>query len=94
MINSVVIKQTDNVAVAIEELAANTQGSFLLPEGFYKNIEVVDNIPIYHKFAIQSIPNGAPIIKYGEYIGFAGTNIKEGQHVHSHNVISKRKDFK
>ena len=39
-----------------------------------------------HKIALCDIEKGNDIIKYGYPIGYATENIKEGDHVHSHNM--------
>ena len=88
--NSVIIEPTDNVAVAIEELTAGMKGTFLLWDGTVESVDIIENIPIYHKFATQDIPYETPVIKYGEHIGYAGADIKKGQHVHVHNLIGRR----
>ena len=46
------------------------------------------NIPAGHKFALKDIKNGEYVIKYGEIIGRATQDIKEGEWVHTHNVKS------
>ncbi len=45
-------------------------------------------IPAGHKFALQDIPKGAYVVKYGEIIGRASQDIKTGEWVHTHNVQS------
>ena len=45
-------------------------------------------IPAGHKFALKDIKKGEYIIKYGEIIGRAIADIKEGEWVHTHNVKS------
>ena len=45
-------------------------------------------IPAGHKFALKDINKGEYIIKYGEIIGRATTDIKKGDWVHTHNVKS------
>ncbi|MBE6583258.1 MAG: altronate dehydratase [Ruminococcaceae bacterium] len=45
-------------------------------------------IPKGHKFARRDIREGETVIKYGEIIGRATSDIKEGEWVHSHNVRS------
>ncbi len=40
-----------------------------------------------HKIARQDIPVGAPIVKFGQFIGKATTNIVAGDHVHTDNCI-------
>ncbi len=39
-----------------------------------------------HKIALDDIPIGHEIIKYGYPIGHASENINKGEHVHTHNV--------
>ena len=41
-----------------------------------------------HKVALKDIQKGEYIFKYGQIIGKAKVDIKEGEWVHSHNVIS------
>ncbi|HSH17640.1 MAG TPA: UxaA family hydrolase, partial [Verrucomicrobiae bacterium] len=43
-------------------------------------------IPAGHKLATGRISSGERIIKYGQTIGFAKTDIQPGEHVHTHNV--------
>ncbi len=46
------------------------------------------DIPAGHKYALKNINKGEFIIKYGEIIGRASQDIKEGEWVHTHNVKS------
>jgi len=50
------------------------------------NDNVVVNIENGHKYAARDIKSGENIIKYGQPIGHATCDIKEGEHVHVHNV--------
>ena len=54
------------------------------------NVEVAlqetDQIPAGHKRALQAIKKGEAIIKYGNPIGVASTDIAEGEWVHTHNL--------
>lgn len=45
-------------------------------------------IPVGHKYALNDIKKGEFVIKYGEVIGRATTDIKKGEWVHSHNLKS------
>ena len=47
-----------------------------------------DAVPTGHKFALCDIKAGDCVIKYGEIIGRATADIKEGEWVHSHNLRS------
>ena len=45
-------------------------------------------IPAGHKYALCDIKKGETVIKYGQIIGRATTDIKSGEWVHTHNVKS------
>lgn len=46
------------------------------------------DVPAGHKVALEDIPQGGPVIKYGEVIGRASRDIEKGEWVHSHNLRS------
>ena len=48
------------------------------------------DIPIGHKVALVDIKKGDTIVKYGQDIGRAVADIAKGEHVHVHNVKTKR----
>ena len=54
------------------------------------NVEVIltatESIPAGHKAALCDIPEGSPVIKYGNVIGYAKCDIHAGEWVHVHNV--------
>ena len=54
------------------------------------NVEV--NLEDGHKYALCNINKGENIIKYGNPIGHATADIKEGEHVHTHNVATNLSD--
>ena len=93
MINAVIIEENDNVAVAIEEIAKGSEISYKLKDNSVQTIVALDDITIYHKFAIKDMAQGEKVTKYGEHIGEANKEIKIGQHVHIHNVVSVREDL-
>ncbi|MFJ2330671.1 UxaA family hydrolase [Pseudomonas helleri] len=51
---------------------------------------VRDAIPIGHKLAIRDLQEGDTVIKYGIDIGRVIKPIREGEHLHVHNVKTKR----
>lgn len=81
----IVITVRDNVATALEPLAI---GREIDADG--RPVIVRETIPSGHKIALQAIAEGEPIIKYGDAIGTATAPIAPGQHVHVHNVASRR----
>jgi (2R)-sulfolactate sulfo-lyase subunit alpha len=48
------------------------------------------DVPIGHKVALTDINKGDTIWKYGQDIGIAKAKIGKGEHVHVHNVKTKR----
>lgn len=75
--NFIKISEEDNVAVAVEKAE---KGSVVF------GITAVDDIPFGHKIALEDIKKGENVIKYGNPIGHAETDIKKGEWVHSHNL--------
>jgi altronate dehydratase small subunit len=93
MINALTIDAKDTVAVAIEPIAKGSEAEIRMKDGSTKTVVALDDIRIYHKFAIADMPKGTPVVKYGEHIGIAGCDIKVGNHVHTHNVESHRENL-
>ena len=64
------IKDEDNVAIAVNEIKAGTE----VMEG----VTARHDIPQAHKIALQDIPKGEPVIRYGVVLGYALEEIKKG----------------
>ncbi len=52
--------------------------------------KVLNDIPIGHKVALMDLKPGDTVIKYGVDIGKVVAPIKKGEHLHVHNVKTKR----
>ncbi len=89
--NAMIIDPKDNVAVAIEPIAAGETVTYLA-QGKEITLTAKEDITIYHKLATRDIPEGEPVVKYGEHIGVATAPIPKGAHVHVHNVVSLKED--
>ena len=76
------INPNDNVAVAKQDLAAET--SLSSPSG--ETWTIRERVPVGHKFALQMIPSGEPVRRYGCVIGIATQLIQPGDWVHTHNL--------
>jgi (2R)-sulfolactate sulfo-lyase subunit alpha len=48
------------------------------------------DVPIGHKIALIDLKEGDTVIKYGEDIGRVIASISTGDHVHVHNIKTKR----
>ena len=82
MQNAMIIDPKDNVAVAIEPIAAGDTVTYL-KEGKTVSLKATEDITIYHKLATRTIEKGEPV---------ATEQIPEGAHVHVHNVESMKED--
>ncbi len=81
---ALMLREADDVAVLKRPVRAGTE---LLNDALC--LTVARDIPAGHKMAIRPIPDGAPIRKYGQIIGFAVGDIRAGDHVHTQNVAVK-----
>lgn len=77
--------------VAIEGLKAGTDMLCVVTaDNSSFNLKSKMDVPIGHKVALADIKKGDTIIKYGQDIGKAVADIAKGEHVHVHNLKTKR----
>jgi len=74
----------DNVAIAVAVIPGGVTVTIPGDVG----VVTSEEIPFGHKVALDSIPQGTDIIRYGEAICSARGNIKPGDWVHVHNTVS------
>ncbi|WP_206453301.1 UxaA family hydrolase [Aurantimonas marina] len=75
--NTVRLDPSDNVVTALRALETGAQ---------VEDVRTLTMIPRGHKIATRAIPEGQPILKYAQVIGYAGEAIEAGAHVHTQNV--------
>jgi altronate hydrolase len=66
----------DNLIVAVDTLDVGRS---------IEGVTAAARIPRGHKMATAKIAKGAPVMKFGQIIGFATEDIVPGQHIHTHN---------
>lgn len=84
-ITSIVMSDNDNVATLLKDLEAGQTLLYVI-NGQKEVLTAKQSIPFGHKIAIKPIQRLATVIKYGEVIGAATTDIEPGEHVHVHNI--------
>ena len=94
MTYAIKIDPKDNVAVVTDEVSADELVFYKNPDGSKIEIKAITPVTVYHKIAISDIRKGEKVVKYGEHIGEASCDIRAGEHVHTHNVMSVREDLK
>jgi hypothetical protein len=82
---AIVLHENDNVATALEDLV---KGSTFVVTSRNLSILLQDDINFGHKFALQNLPVGEAIVKYGVPIGALTQPVSAGSHVHTHNLVT------
>ena len=83
---------SDNVGVVVVEgLAAGTDMLCVVTEDNSDfHMTANQDVPIGHKIALKDLAVGDTVIKYGQDIGRVVAPISKGDHVHTHNLKTKR----
>lgn len=91
MVHFLIHDQHDTVGVAVVDLKAGDQVTGRMMDTQEDLIvRAVANIPLGHKIALRDHRVGDTVIKYGHDIGKVVAAIQTGEHVHVHNLKTKR----
>ena len=84
--------EKDNVGVVvIEKIKPNQEcNCWIMENDKSTKIQSISEIHLGHKIAMTDLKEGETILKYGHDIGKVVKNIKKGEHVHVHNVKTKK----
>ena len=82
----------DGVGVVVVEgvKAGQELTGWVMKENQTIQINTLTDIPIGHKVALQDFSEGDTVYKYSTDIGKVVAPIKKGEHLHVHNVKTKR----
>ncbi len=82
----------DNVGVIVVEgiKAGQELSGWVWEDDSTIKIKVLNDVPIGHKIALTEIKSGDTCIKYSNDIGKFVADVKKGEHVHVHNLKTKR----
>jgi altronate dehydratase small subunit len=86
---AILMHPKDNVATSVEEVKSGDPVQ-ISGGGESRTLTAIEPIPFGFKIALEEIPQGALIVKYGETIGKAGRSITKGALVHVHNLEGTR----
>jgi len=77
--------------VVVEQVKAGQEATgWIMENDETVTIKALVEVPLGHKLALADIKNEDTIIKYGNDIGRAVSDIPKGGYVHVHNVKTKR----
>lgn len=91
MITFLMHEEQDTVGVAVVDIkAGQTVKGRALHGNASPELKSLSDIPLGHKIALKDFAVGDTVIKYGVDIGKIVAPIKRGEHVHVHNLKTKR----
>src|SRR4051812_34275968 len=92
MIHFVVHEEGDGVGVVVVEgvKAGQELSGWIMEDDKDIRVTARNDIPIGHKLALRDYREGDTVIKYGVDIGKVVQPIRKGEHLHVHNVKTKR----
>tara|TARA_A100001011_G_scaffold290833_1_gene302349 strand:- start:2520 stop:2807 length:288 start_codon:yes stop_codon:yes gene_type:complete len=84
--------EKDNVAVVVIESTKKGQdcSAWIMENDKTIKVNSISEIPLGHKIALTDLKEGDTILKYGHDIGKVVKSVKKGDHVHVHNVKTKK----
>ena len=84
--------EKDNVAVVVIDKTSKNQKcvGWIMENDKTIKIKSINEISLGHKIALKDFKIGDTILKYGHDIGKVVAPIKKGEHVHVHNVKTKK----
>ncbi len=84
--------EKDNVGVVVIEKITTNQdcNCWIMENDKSTTIQSKNEIPLGHKIAMADLNVGDTILKYGHDIVKVVKSIKKGEHVHVHNVKTKK----
>ena len=84
--------EKDNVGVVVIETTKKGQecSAWIMENDKTVKVKSVNEVPLGHKIALSNLKIGDTVIKYGHDIGKVVKAIKQGEHVHVHNVKTKK----
>ncbi len=91
-INALLMDEQDNVVTCV---SAVSKGSHIIYQkgGGVCTLTAEDDIPYCHKAALEDLPQGTEVRKYGEMIGKTTAPIAKGHWVSHENIVSVPRDY-
>ena len=91
MIQFLIHEKADTVGVATVDIKAGETARGLYMDSQQEiRVKANNDIPLGHKIALKAQKQGDTVIKYGNDIGRVAADFRKGDHVHIHNLKTKR----
>ncbi|HZQ63283.1 MAG TPA: SMP-30/gluconolactonase/LRE family protein [Casimicrobiaceae bacterium] len=86
-LDAALLRPNDDVATALRDLARGERLRLTCGE-VVREVDLVEDVALGHKFAVRDLGEGMRVRKYGEYIGRLTANVRAGAWVHDHNLAT------
>ena len=85
-------ERSDSVGVVVVEdvTAGKELNGWVMDTGESVTLTALSDIPLGHKVALKDLAEGETVLKYGHDIGRIVAPVAKGEHVHVHNLKTKR----
>ena len=91
MIQFLIHEEADSVGVATVDIkAGETVKGLYMDSQNPVEVQVLEDISLGHKIAMNDLKIDDSVIKYGADIGKVVADIKKGSHVHTQNLKTRR----
>ncbi len=91
MADFLIHEKEDTVGVAVRDIQAGERVTGrVMSDQSAVEVQARMDIPLGHKIALRDFAEGDTVIKYGCDIGRVVAPIQTGEHVHVHNLKTKR----
>lgn len=91
-INALLMDEQDNVVTCVKEVPAGEQVVYRKGDQIL-TVEAKETIPYCHKVALEDLPEGTDVLKYGELIGRTTVPVAKGHWVNHNNIYSVPRDY-
>ena len=91
MENAIIITPKDDVVTVTQTIHPGDTVVYSI-NGQEHSVVARQEIPVYHTIAVHAVKKDSSVIKYGEHIGYATADIAVGDHVHTQNLGSEKKE--
>ena len=91
-VDFIVHHKADNVGVVVVEdvQPGKNLSGWIMETDETVPLESLDAVPLGHKIALGDLKKDTTVLKYGHDVGRTVADIGAGQHVHTHNLKTKR----
>jgi (2R)-sulfolactate sulfo-lyase subunit alpha len=91
MVHYLIHDAKDDVGVAVVDIRAGEDVTGrTLDTHTDSKVKALEDVPLGHKIALRDFAVGDTVTKYGQDIGKVVAAIQKGDHVHVHNLKTKR----